>query len=112
MKNIILSIISLALVVACSNSEDSAKQAILNTLKDPDSAKFIKITMRSTGDNEYACITLRAKNSFGGYEGNKVKLLHRKNSKGWDVESFKYDHEDCVGVLESTIKKVEEYYDK
>lgn len=45
----------------------TAKKAVLERLKDPESAKFGKVVYRSSGA---VCGYVNAKNSFGGYSGD------------------------------------------
>jgi len=55
-----------------------ARQAVLATLKDPDSAKFPGIMTRRSGMDSFGtpedivCGTVNAKNSFGGYTGPRI----------------------------------------
>jgi hypothetical protein len=62
-------------------------------LKDPDSAKFGEFYYnKSTGR---ACLTTNAKNSMGGYTGNKQVYL-TKDGEGWRyVMEIEEAHEDC-----------------
>lgn len=47
----------------------AAKKAVIARLKDPDSAKFGKVVYRPDG---VVCGYVNAKNSFGGYTGEKA----------------------------------------
>ena len=58
--------------VEAERSLSEIKQAVLVGLKDPDSAKFGKLT--KAGDN-YACLDVNAKNTFGGYTGIRAIAL-------------------------------------
>jgi hypothetical protein len=49
------------------------KEAVVRSLKDPDSAKFSqKILAERKGNILHVCGTVNAKNSFGGYTGEKL----------------------------------------
>lgn len=44
-----------------------------------------------------SCFTVNAKNSYGGYVGDKVFSLMKLNDEPWDIISSKGDvHGDCV----------------
>jgi hypothetical protein len=58
-----------------------ATKAVLASLKDPGSARFGEFAY-ATPNN--ACLTVNAKNSFGGYSGNQEAILTRVSS-GWQV---------------------------
>lgn len=51
-----------------SLAESVAKEAVLAQLKDPDSAKFGKVVVKESG---IVCGYVNAKNSLGGYTGEK-----------------------------------------
>ena len=94
--------ISLALV-ACGGAESEAKKAVLERLKDPDSAKFGKFTNIK---DKAACLTVNARNSLGGYTGDQQAML-LKVEKGWRVVYIdnKGDHDACVEVASSVFNK-------
>ncbi|KWT72360.1 hypothetical protein APY04_0154 [Hyphomicrobium sulfonivorans] len=53
--------------------EHNAKQAVTASLKDPTSAKFGPVVGAVDASGvKYACGTVNAKNSFGGYTGNEM----------------------------------------
>lgn len=58
-----------------------AKEAVLQRLKDPDSAKFGNFTLI---DDERACLTVNAKNAYGGYTGDKEAWLNKIGGE-WNV---------------------------
>jgi hypothetical protein len=62
----------------------AAEQAVRETLKDPDSAKFGEFYYNKS--NRAACLTVNAKNSMGGYTGDKQVLLS-KGERGWEYLS-------------------------
>jgi len=61
--------------IAYDDAIDTAKQMILTTLKDPDSAKFGNVFF---GRKATICGTVNAKNSFGGYTGAQVFTIDAK----------------------------------
>jgi hypothetical protein len=77
-------------------SKSTAQKAVLDILKDPDSAKFGELT-QVTDDS--ACFTINAKNAFGGYTGQQQALLIRTDSK-WVAAGILKDisHDMCVAI--------------
>lgn len=80
MKNIALPFFTLLLLSACGGIESEAKKAVLDGLKDPDSAKFGKFLQV---DETHACLTVNAKNSMGGYTGDQQAFLKKVDGK-WE----------------------------
>ena len=68
------------LFVACGGSEVEARKAVIDNLKDPDSAKFGEFTQIS---EELACMTVNARNSMGGYTGDQQAFLKKVEGK-WE----------------------------
>lgn len=67
------------------DQESRAQASVRNSLKDPDSAKFGKMVVVSA---EMACIPVNARNSFGGYTGEKyVALKNSGDHGGWVVDT-------------------------
>lgn len=58
----------------------SAKNAVLARLKDPESAKFGKVVFREDG---VVCGYVNAKNSFGGYAGEKAFISLGSQEMTW-----------------------------
>lgn len=89
------------LISACSNPESDAKNAVLNRLSDPDSAKFGEFTLV----NEHgACLGVNARNKMGGYTGEQQAILIRgdqdRGNAEWEVtELSKLSHEKCITVI-------------
>lgn len=50
---------------------EKAKDVVKNNLKDPDSAKFKDVEIKSYKDGKLICGYVNAKNSYGGYNGFK-----------------------------------------
>ena len=67
-------------MAACSSNQHSAEEAVRQSLKDPESARFGAFYYNST--TKKACLTTNAKNEMGGYTGNKEVHLTRDDS-GW-----------------------------
>lgn len=78
MKRMIV-LAALAMLGGCGE-EKAAQQAVLEVLKDPDSAKFGEFYYNS--DTKKACLSVNAKNSMGGYTGEKQVLLVN-GEMGW-----------------------------
>ena len=53
-----------------------AEEAVIRTMKDPDSAIFGEMTYV---DKDHACLTVNGKNTFGGYTGDQQAYLKRIN---------------------------------
>ncbi len=102
MKKSLLLIITTLALVACEktpvvDSEEIAVQkAVTASLKDPDSAKFGKFTLVSEKD---ACITVNAKNGFGGYTGDQQAYLVKQNGTWSTLMINEMSHANCVGIL-------------
>ncbi|MDD9321958.1 hypothetical protein M0O54_17895 [Acinetobacter lactucae] len=69
----------------CSKGEKESKEAILSTLKDPDSAQFQNI--------KGYCGEVNSKNSYGGYVGFKRYVsidggVLMEDSEGVEPETF------------------------
>lgn len=80
-----ISIVLFALVLAACGEESDIQKAVKTGLKDPDSAKFGSYSVvTSKKGGTYACITVNAKNSMGGYVGNKEAVV-QKSKDGWDL---------------------------
>lgn len=81
--------------------EGKMQEAVLGSLKDPDSAKFGKMTKANESN---ACLTVNAKNSMGGYTGDQQAYLIKSKNK-WEVLQIDGDlgHDMCIKIL-SEIK--------
>ena len=73
-----------------------AKNTVLASLKDPDSAKFGQFTIEN---EKFACLDVNAKNSFGGYTGMQSATLLRENGKWVSLGIDKYGHNFCVELI-------------
>ena len=84
------------LLSACSSAESDAKKAVSDSLKDPSSAKFGEFTLV----NDKACLTVNARNGFGGYTGDQQALL-LKAENTWLVVTIEKNatHNECVKVI-------------
>jgi len=94
MKNFLVTVGLSLLLSACGGAESDAKKAVLEALKDPDSAKFGEFTQV---DEAHACLTVNARNSMGGYTGDQQALL-TKDENGWKVDFIteRLNHEECI----------------
>jgi len=70
---------------AISNAESDTKKAVLRQLKDPDSANFGRFTLI---DDTHACLTVNARNSYGGYTGDQEAWLTKPDGE-WHVYVIK-----------------------
>ncbi len=77
------------------HQKSAAKNAVLDRLKDPESAVFGEYT--KVGDG--ACLGVNAKNAMGGYVGQQQAHLDRRDGE-WLVSSFEeVSHTQCVSNL-------------
>lgn len=81
------------LLTGCGGTEGDAIKVVKETLKDPDSAKFGEFTEIN---DRLACLTVNAKNGFGGYTGEQQALLRRVDGKWTQVTTVKTPHESCI----------------
>ena len=72
----------LCLLAACDRNRSGAEASVRSLLKDPDSAKFGEFYFNR--DTQRGCLAVNAKNSLGGYTGEKQAYL-QKTEKGWDA---------------------------
>lgn len=77
--------------------EDKMQAAVRASLKDPDSAKFGKMTQVN---ERKACLTVNAKNALGGYTGDQQAYLMKSESK-WEVFQIEggLGHEGCIEIM-------------
>ncbi len=74
--------------------DNSIKKAVRAKLKDPDSAKFGNEIIVQTR----ACISVNAKNSYGGYTGESIAHLKKNvGSDTWYVETV--EGEPCYATV-------------
>lgn len=66
---------------ACNGVQRSAEAAVTDRLKDPESARFGEFYYNAK--LKRACLTVNAKNSMGGYTGDKQVALERTDD-GWE----------------------------
>jgi hypothetical protein len=86
----------------CLNNEESAvKKAVLNGLKDPESAKFGKFKLI---DDERACITVNAKNAFGGYTGDQQAFVMKKSGSWFFLTTGDISQDKCAEIIKSEGK--------
>lgn len=93
----ILSIVALALLAGCSDT-GAVTEAVKTGLKDPDSAEFGAIDIREGPGGKWACVTVNARNSFGGYTGDQQVKLTYVGGQGWQWvgEPAEMSHESCI----------------
>lgn len=88
---------ALAVLAGCSDNT-AIKDAIKSGLKDPDSAEFGEIGVAQGPKGKWSCVTVNARNSFGGYTGDKQIALKHVAPKGWIWigEPTDITHETCM----------------
>jgi hypothetical protein len=77
-----LSLVSLG---ACGGARSGAEKAVLDVLKDPDSAKFGEFYYNEK--TKKGCLTVNAKNSMGGYTGDQQAYV-QKAEEGWVTDDI------------------------
>ena len=106
MKFEVIAIMALSMIGCGDNliskekvEEGKMQEAVLSSLKDPDSAKFGKMTrVKDKG----ACLTVNAKNALGGYTGDQQAYLMKTENK-WEVFQIEggLGHEGCIEIMSS-----------
>ena len=81
------------LLQGCGGAEHEAQQAVLEKLRDPDSAKFGQF---SEIQGRLACLTVNSKNGVGGYTGDKQALLKKVNGIWTFYSMVNSTHESCI----------------
>ena len=102
MKTKLLIAVSAALLASCGGVESDAKKAVMERLKDPDSAKFGQFT---NINDEAACLTVNARNSMGGYTGDQQAFLLKEKEKWLVVSIDNLSHKMCVEILSKSSSK-------
>lgn len=95
-------ILSCLLLASCSGSERQAKKAVLERLKDPDSAKFGKFTQVN---EKSACLTVNARNSMGGYTGDQQAQLIKEDNDWSVLEIDELSHDLCIDIMKKLTEK-------
>lgn len=92
-----LSFAALALLAGCSDT-GAVTDAVRSGLKDPASAEFGAIDIREGPGGKWACVTVNARNAFGGYTGDQQVKLTYVNGQGWQWvgEPAEISHESCI----------------
>ena len=95
-----------AIAAAAKQDEDDSKKAVLAGLKDPDSAKFGKFSLAGkVQGNQAACLTVNAKNSFGGYTGDAQAIMTKMEGKwvvmqlGMKIVGRELSHDECINMM-------------
>lgn len=92
--------IGCGLLVAACGDESAAQKAVRASLKDPDSAKFGKSTfVKGAKGESYACLTINAKNSIGGYTGDQQAALMKAEGEWRVITINELDHASCIKVI-------------
>jgi hypothetical protein len=92
MKHVIV-MTAAALALAGCSQRSAVEGAVKDNLKDPDSVRFG--TFYYNRSSKRACITVNAKNSMGGYTGDK-QVRMEKTTDGWQwIEDREETPDDC-----------------
>ena len=100
-RNVVVVGLCAVMLIACGGDESAAKKAVLESLKDPDSAKFGEF--HKVGD-EGACFAVNAKNSMGGYTGTKFMIMAKIDGK-WEAVTSSDSLAICTQVLAEMAKR-------
>lgn len=69
-------VVIMALVLAsCTGVEAQVQDQVRRALKDPESARFEYVTVTEVNGQRVACGLVNAKNSMGGYTGNRPFMI-------------------------------------
>ena len=93
------------LLTACDSpnkTETEVKNAVLEGLKDPESAKFGAFKLVGS---EGACLVVNARNSFGGYGGDKQALVMKLQGQWVLVSTESVSQEQCVDIVQKLLTK-------
>ena len=101
LKRNLIGFVCVLLLVGCGGDEAAAQKAVLGSLKDPASAKFGKF---SPVGKKWACLTVNAKNSMGGYTGDQQAYLLKEGENSWFVIDLdpRFGHESCIEFFANT----------
>lgn len=101
----LVSISALLLLSGCSDT-GAVTNAVKAGLKDPDSAEFGAIDVREGPGGKWACVTVNARNSFGGYTGDQQVKLNYENGQGWQWvgEPAEISHESCMEYADTKAR--------
>lgn len=96
----IVGITALVLLSGCSDS-GAVRDAVTENLKDPASAKFGEISVVEGIGGKFACASVNARNSLGGYTGEQQIKLRHMGDDGWiwAGDPDETDHQYCVKVI-------------
>jgi hypothetical protein len=97
-------IVALASVLPGCSGKSQAERAVREILKDPDSAKFGEFEVVDDTDGKGACLVVNAKNSMGGYTGDQVASLIKKDGKWEAIDISDTSLESCEYTMKSLAK--------
>ena len=92
-----IAIPALAALVGCSSAQAGAEAAVRENLKDPDSARFGEFYYNS--ETQKACLTTNAKNSMGGYTGDKQAMLFNEDGTWVFAGTHETDQATCKEIF-------------
>ena len=115
MKKYIVIILSVMLIISCSNNglENQAKEQLKTTmkemLKNPDSAKLTNV--KTVLNNDSLCIihfTCKAQNGFGGFSSSRHEYIYLKSKSN---KNEKPTYKEAVFDLEETESVIKKAHD-
>ncbi|WP_294197301.1 hypothetical protein [uncultured Sphingomonas sp.] len=78
---------------ACDRNRRAAEATVRESLKDPESARFGDFYFNSK--TEKACLTTNAKNSMGGYTGDRQVHLQKFDNRWEYIGEIEEGVDDC-----------------
>lgn len=103
LNSLLICILSLFLI-SCS-SESDVKKSVRTSLKDPDSAKFGRYSEIKNGNIKMACLSVNAKNAFGGYVGEKQAIATKIKDEWVSLGFHEISHESCLELITKLSNK-------
>jgi len=102
---------SILTLAGCGGDKSRAIEETRRHLKDPDSAKFGEVVIVDLNEKDgrgnpmkTACVTVNAKNSYGGYNGDKQAMLVLRGDEIDFVDISDLSQELCVKVAQGSVK--------
>ena len=92
--SVLTSCVACLTLTACNSTQRGAEAAVRENLKDPESARFGEFYFNEK--TQKGCLTVSAKNSFGGYAEEQEAFLIR-SADGWTVDDIaNVAHQGCI----------------
>lgn len=95
-------VLTVVCLISSCGAESEAKKAVLDSLIDPDSAKFSEF---ANIEDKYACFTVNAKNKMGGYTGKQQAYLSKEDDGKWvTLRIVDESHDECVKHMKRRLQ--------